>query len=331
LALVVRAIVATAAGGPEVLSLVDLPDPQPAPDEVVVRTAAAGVNFVDTYRRAGRYPMSYPSALGAEGAGEVVAVGSEVATLAVGDRVAWAEAKGSYAELVAVRERDALLLPEGVSEQTAAAVALQGITAHFLVASTYPVGAGHDVLLHAAAGGVGLLVTQLATARGARVVATVGSPEKEQLARAAGAADVIRYRELADLTHDLPAQVRALTDGRGVDVVYDGVGHDTFDASLASLARRGTLVLFGASSGPVPPVDPQRLNAAGSVFLTRPTIRDYTATRDELTWRATELFDAVAGGTLDVRIGATFALADAADAHRALESRSTTGKVLLIP
>ena len=201
----------------------------------------------------------------------------------------------------------------------------------YLVASTFPVVAGHDVLLHAGAGGVGLLVTQLAAARGARVISTVGSPDKELLARAAGATDVIRYRELSDLATELPALVRELTGGRGVDVVYDGVGKDTFDASLASLAGRGTLVLFGASSGQVPPVDLQRLNAAGSLYVTRPTLGDYTATRDELLWRATELFGAAAAGALDVRVGATFPLADAADAHRALEGRATTGKVLLLP
>ncbi|MDM7856248.1 quinone oxidoreductase family protein [Cellulomonas alba] len=326
-----RAIVATAAGGPEVLTLVDVPDPEPAADQVVVRTAAVGVNFFDTYRRAGRYRMTYPGILGSEGAGEVVAVGAEVTTLAVGDRVAWAEGGPSYAELVPVREKDALVVPAGVSERTAAALALQGLTAHYLVASTFEVRPGHDVLLHAAAGGVGLLLTQLATARGGRVIATVGSPEKEVLAREAGAADVIRYRELDDLPHDLPAAVRALTGGRGVDVVYDGVGHDTFDASLASLAVRGTLVLFGASSGPVPPFDPQRLNSGGSLFVTRPTLGHYVRTRDELAWRADELFGAVSDGTLDVRVGATFPLADAADAHRALESRATTGKVLLLP
>lgn len=313
------------------MSPVDLPDPEPAPDEVVVRTRAVGVNFIDVYRRSGLYKVDYPAVLGSEGAGEVVAVGSAVTTIAVGDRVAWSDAPASYAELVAVRERNALPVPDGVSDQAAAALPLQGLTAHYLTASTFPVGAGHDVLLHAAAGGVGLLVTQLAAARGARVIATVGSAEKEALARAAGAAEVVRYRELDDLTRDLPPLVRELTGGRGVDVVYDGVGRDTFDASLASLKPRGTLVLFGASSGPVPPLDPQRLNSGGSLFLTRPTLGSYTATRDELVWRATELFDAVAAGTLDVRVGATFSLADAADAHRALEGRATTGKVLLLP
>ncbi len=327
----VRAIIATAAGGPEVLQLTDVPEPRPEPGEVLVRVAAAGVNFIDTYRRSGTYPMAFPHVVGSEGAGEVVEVGADVTTIAVGDRVAWSAAPGSYAELVRVREDDALVVPPGVPDDVAGAIPLQGLTAHYLVTSTFAVTAGQDLLVHAAAGGVGLLLTQLAAQRGARVIATVGSAEKEQLARAAGAADVIRYRELDDLTAELPAAVRALTGGRGVDAVYDSVGKDTFDASLASVARRGMLVLFGASSGPVPPFDPQRLNAAGSVFLTRPTLGDYTASRDELTWRATELFDAVRAGTLDVRVGATYPLADAADAHRALEGRATTGKVLLLP
>ncbi len=326
-----RAVIATRAGGPEVLEVQDVPDPTPAPDEVLVRVAAAGVNFIDTYRRGGVYRMPFPHAVGSEGAGQVVAVGSDVTTLAVGDRVAWASASGSYAELVTVREADTLPVPAGVDDAVAAALPLQGMTAHYLVTSTFPVAAGHDVLLHAGAGGVGLLATQLAAARGARVIATVGSPAKEALVRAAGAADVIRYRELSDLGTELPALVRDLTGGRGVDVVYDGVGKDTFDASLASLARRGTLVLFGGSSGQVPPLDLQRLNAAGSLYVTRPTLGDYTATRDELVQRATELFEAVAAGALEVRVGATFPLADAADAHRALEGRATTGKVLLLP
>lgn len=326
-----RAIVATAPGGPDVLDVRELPDREPGPGQVLVRVAAAGVNFIDTYRRSGLYTVPFPHVVGSEGSGEVVAVGADVTEVAVGDRVAWASSPGAYAELALVAARDVLVVPDGVDDRTAAALPLQGLTAHYLVTSTFPVAAGHDVLVHAAAGGVGLLLTQLAAQRGARVVATVGSAEKERLARAAGAADVVRYRELDDLTAELPALVRDLTDGRGVHAVYDSVGKDTFDASLASLARRGTLVLFGASSGPVPPVDPQRLNAGGSLFLTRPTLGDHTATRDELTWRAGELFDAVRAGTLDVRVGATFPLADAADAHRALESRSTTGKVLLLP
>jgi NADPH:quinone reductase len=313
------------------LSVTDVPTPVPGADEVLVRVAAAGVNFIDTYRRSGTYAVPFPHVVGSEGAGTVEAVGADVTTIAPGDRVAWSSAPGSYAELVAVRAADAIVVPPAVSDEVAAALPLQGMTAHYLVTSTFRVEPGVDVLLHAGAGGVGLLLTQLAVARGARVIATVGSTEKESLARAAGAAEVIRYRELSNLTAELPALVRELTDGRGVDVVYDSVGRDTFDASLASLARRGMLVLFGASSGPVPPVDPQRLNAAGSVFLTRPTLGDHVATRDELDWRASEVFGAVQDGSLDVRIGATYPLADAAEAHRALESRSTTGKVLLIP
>jgi len=326
-----HAVVATAPGGPEVLALADQPDPTPGPTDVLVRVAAAGVNFIDTYRRSGVYPMPFPHVVGSEGAGVVVAVGDDVRRVAVGDRVAWSSAPGSYAELAVVPEREVLAVPDGVADETAAALPLQGLTAHYLVTSSFRVEPGTTVLVHAAAGGVGLLLTQLATQRGARVIATVGSAEKEALARAAGAAVVIRYRELGDLTTELPARVRELTDGRGVEAVYDGVGRDTFDASLASLARRGTLVLFGASSGPVPPVDPQRLNAAGSVYLTRPTLGDHVADRDELDRRADELFAAVTAGTLDVRVGARFPLSAAADAHRALESRATTGKVLLLP
>ncbi|GAA3811040.1 quinone oxidoreductase family protein [Cellulomonas soli] len=325
-----RAIQATAPGGADVLELVRLPEPSPAADEVLVQVRRAGVNFIDTYRREGRYPMAFPHVVGSEGVGIIVATGAEVDRLQVGDRVTWTSStSGSYAELVTVRAADALLVPEGIDDGTAVAVTLQGLTAHFLVTSTFPVAAGHDVLVHAAAGGVGLLLTQMATARGARVLATVGSPAKEELARAAGAEEVIPYRELTDLSAQLPVLVRALTHGRGVHAVYDSVGKDTFDASLASLARRGTLVLFGASSGPVPPVDPQRLNAGGSLFLTRPTLYHHIAEPDELAWRAREVFGAVADGSLDVRVGATYPLADAADAHRALESRATTGKVLL--
>ncbi|GAA2728745.1 quinone oxidoreductase family protein [Cellulomonas aerilata] len=326
-----RAIRATAAGGPEVLSLDDLDAPVAGPGQLLVQVAAAGVNFIDTYRRSGVYPVPFPHVVGSEGAGTVVSVGDGADGFAPGDRVAWSAAPGSYAELAVVPVRDAVPVPDDVPDDVAAALLLQGMTAHYLVTSTFPVSRGQVVLLHAGAGGVGLLLTQLAVARGARVITTVGSVAKERLSRAAGAHDVIRYTELDDLTRDLPEQVRALTDGRGVHTVFDGVGRDTFDASLASLRPRGGLALFGASSGPVPPVDPQRLNAAGSLYLTRPTLGHYVATREELTWRAAELFDAVQTGALDVRIGATFRLADAADAHRALEGRETTGKVLLVP
>ncbi|HEY0186078.1 MAG TPA: quinone oxidoreductase [Cellulomonas sp.] len=324
------AITATAPGGPDVLDLVELDDPIAGPRDLLVRTAAAGVNFIDTYRRSGLYPMPFPHVVGSEGAGEVVAVGRDVTGFAVGDLVAWADAPSSYAELVVVPARVALPVPAGVSLETAAALPLQGLTAHYLATSTFPVQAGQDVLVHAGAGGVGLLLTQLAAARGARVISTVSTAQKEALSREAGAADVIRYDRLTDLADELPALVHDLTGGAGVHTVFDGVGRSTFDASLASLRPRGGLALFGGSSGPVPPVDPQRLNAAGSVFLARPTLGHFVATREELTWRAGELFDAVAAGTLHVRIGASYPLADAADAHTALEGRATTGKVVLV-
>ncbi|MEV7973145.1 quinone oxidoreductase [Cellulomonas sp. NPDC089187] len=325
-----HAIIATAAGGPDVLDFIEVDDPAPGPRDLLVRTVAAGVNFIDTYRRAGVYPMTYPHVVGSEGAGEVVAVGSQVEGFGVGDLVAWADAPSSYAELVVVPARVALPVPAGVDPLVAAALPLQGMTAHYLVSSTFPVSQGQDVLVHAAAGGVGLLLTQLAVSRGARVIGTVGTPEKEGLARAAGATDVIRYTELNDLTEELPAIVRGLTGGRGVHTVFDGVGKSTFDASLGSLRPRGGLALFGGASGQVPPVDPQLLNRAGSVFLTRPTLAHYTASAEETRWRAGELFDAVADGTLDVRIGAQFPLEEAAEAHRALEGRETTGKVVLV-
>ncbi|WP_169165771.1 quinone oxidoreductase family protein [Cellulomonas taurus] len=325
-----HAIIATAAGGPDVLDLIEVDDPTPGPRDLLVRTVAAGVNFIDTYRRAGVYPMTYPHVVGSEGAGEVVAVGSQVDGFAVGDLVAWADAPSSYAELVVVPARAALPVPAGVDPLVAAALPLQGMTAHYLVASTFPVTEGQEVLVHAAAGGVGLLLTQLAVARGARVIGTVGTPEKEELARAAGATDVIRYTELQDLTEELPAIVRGLTGGKGVHTVFDGVGRSTFDASLASLRPRGGLALFGGASGQVPPVDPQLLNRAGSVFLTRPTLAHYTASAEETRWRSGELFAAVAEGTLDVRIGAQYPLEEAAEAHRALEGRETTGKVVLV-
>ncbi|NMR20569.1 quinone oxidoreductase [Cellulomonas fimi] len=326
-----RAIEATRAGGPEVLELVERADPAPGPGQLLVRVAAAGINFIDTYRRSGVYPVPYPHAMGSEGAGTVVALGDGVDDVAVGDRVAWHEAPGSYAELAVVDAARALAVPADVADEVAAALPLQGLTAHYLARSTFPVSPGQDVLVHAGAGGVGLLLTQLAVAHGGRVISTVSTPAKEELARAAGASDVVRYTELDDVTRDLPRLVRGLTGGLGVHTVFDGVGRSTFDASLASLRPRGGLALFGGSSGQVPRVDPQRLNAAGSVYLTRPTLAHYVATREELTWRAGELFDAVVAGTLDVRVGATFPLAAAAEAHRALEGRATTGKVLLIP
>jgi NADPH2:quinone reductase len=323
----VRAIQFTATGGPDVLVPVELPDPQAGPGQLLVEVAAAGVNYIDTYHRDGTYPVALPHVPGLEGAGRVTAAGEGVTGFAVGDRVAWAEAPGSYAEQVLVPADKAVAVPEGVSDELAAAVLLQGMTAHFLAHDTHRVGPGENVLVHAAAGGLGLLLTQFATRAGARVIGTVSTAEKEQLARSAGAADVVRYTEVPDLA----GAVRDLTGGEGVAVAYDSVGRTTFDASLAALRRRGLLVLCGGSSGPVPPVDPQRLNAAGSVFLTRPKLFDHIATRDELTARAAAVFAAVADGSLDVRIGGRYRLADARRAHEDLQSRRTTGKLLLLP
>ena len=323
-----RAIQAMRAGGPEVLELADLPDPTPGPGEVLVTTAAAGINFVDTYRRGGMYPMPFPHIPGSEGAGVVVALGDGVTDLAVGDPIAWSDAPASYAELVRVPAGRALRIPDGVDLDVAAALPLQGLTAHYLATSTYPVQAGETILVHAGAGGVGLLLTQLATARGARVITTVSTAAKEQLSRAAGAAEVIRYDLLENLTTELPPLVRELAGG-GLPVVYDGVGRSTFDASLACLRPRGLMVLFGAASGPVPPFEIQRLNAGGSLYLTRPGLDNYTATSEELRARADELFSALLAGTLTVRIGARFPLAEARAAHEALEGRATTGKTIL--
>jgi NADPH2:quinone reductase len=323
-----RAIQAQRAGGPEVLELVDLPDPTPGSGEVLVKTAAAGINFIDTYRRGGMYPMPFPHIPGSEGAGVVTAVGADVTGVAVSDRIAWSDSPASYAELVRVKADRALRVPDGVDLDVAAALPLQGMTAHYLVTSTYPVPQGDVILVHAGAGGVGLLITQLATARGARVITTVSTGEKEKLSRDAGACAVIRYDLLQDLTTELPGLVRELAGG-GVAAVYDGVGKTTFDASLACLRQRGTMVLFGASSGAVPPFDIQRLNSGGSLYLTRPTLGHYTATTEELRGRAGELFAAVLDGTLDVRIGNRFPLSEARAAHEALEGRATTGKVIL--
>lgn len=326
-----HAVVAREPGGPEVLEYTEQPDPTPGPGQLLVRVAAAGVNFIDTYRRAGVYPMEYPHVVGVEGAGAVEALGDDVTGFAVGDRVTWHEGPGSYAELAAVDAAGVVPVPDGLELTTAAALPLQGITAHYLVRSTFEVQPGHDVLLHAGAGGVGLLATQLAVARGGRVLTTVSTPEKAALSAAAGAAHTIDYAALSDLTTELPALVRELTDNQGVHVVYDGVGRSTFEASLASLRPRGMLVLFGGASGQVPPFDPQRLNKAGSVFLTRPTIAHHTLSRSELEWRTSEVLGAAAQGDLEVRVGATYPLSDAAAAHEALEGRATTGKVLLTP
>lgn len=321
----VRAIQITQTGGPDVLTPTDLPEPAPGPGEVLVDVAAVGVNYIDTYQRQGIYPLPLPFVAGLEGAGRAAALGDGVTDLAVGDRVAWFQAQGSYAERVVVPVTRTVPVPEGVSDEVAAAVLLQGMTAVVLCDRTYSVHEGDDVLVHAAAGGVGLLLTQLVTARGGRVIATVSTDEKEELARGAGAAEVLRYGD------DLANRVRALTEGVGVAVVYDGVGATTFDASLASLRRRGMLVLFGAASGPVPPVDPQRLNSGGSLYLTRPTLFHYVEERAELLATAGAVFDAVLDGSLDVRIGHRYPLADAGQAHEDLQGRRTTGKLVLVP
>lgn len=305
----------------------ELDDPVPGAGTLLVRVAATGVNFIDVYKRIGQYPTPTPFVPGEEGAGTVLAAGPGVSGFAEGHRVAWCGVLGSYAELAVVPVEAAVAVPDGLDDRLAAASLLQGMTAHYLTTTSYPVQRGDTVLVHAAAGGTGLLITQLVKARGGTVIGTVSTAAKENLARAAGADEVLRYTEVDDLA----ARVRELTGGDGVAAVYDGVGKTTFDASLASLRRRGTLVVFGASSGPVPPVDLQRLNAAGSVFVTRPKLPDYVATRDELTWRAGEVLSAVAKGTLDVHIGGTYPLDDARRAHEDLQARRTTGKLLLLP
>jgi NADPH2:quinone reductase len=311
-----KAVVARSTGGPEVLSYSDVPSPVPGDDELLVRVGAAGVNYIDTYHRSGLYPVPLPTALGLEGAGEVIA--SNSSSFAVGDRVAWMSVLGSYASEVVVPASAAVRVPDSLDVELAAAALLQGITAHYLTHSTHVVKEGDRVLVHAAAGGVGLLLTQWSKARGAFVVATVSTDEKEALAREAGADVVLRYGDFA-------SQIDK------VDVVYDGVGRDTFDQSLASLKPRGLLALFGSSSGPVPPVDPQRLNAAGSVYLTRPSTGAYLLDRAEFEWRAADLFGAIVDGTLNVRIGGRYKLEEAAQAHTDLQSRRTTGKLLLLP
>ncbi|ADG89274.1 quinone oxidoreductase [Thermobispora bispora] len=318
-----HAIVVSTYGDSSVLDYTERPDPQPGPGEVVVDVAASGVNFIDVYHREGRYPLPLPLIPGSEGAGTVTAVGPGVTDIVPGDRVAWAGVIGSYASKAVIPAERAVLLPDGVSAELAAAVMLQGMTAHYLTHSTYAIKQGDDVLIHAAAGGMGLLLTQMAKLRGARVIGTVSTPEKEKLARQAGADEVIGYEDFA-------AKVKEIT-GSGVHVVYDGVGAATFEGSLASLRPRGLLALYGAASGPVPPFDPQRLNAAGSLFLTRPSLNHYIATREELLWRAGDVLGWVASGALKVHISQRYPLAEARRAHDDLQARRTTGKLLLIP
>ncbi|MBA2529730.1 MAG: quinone oxidoreductase [Euzebyales bacterium] len=321
-----RAVRVHATGGPEVLRIDDVDVPEPGEGQVRVQIAAAGVNFIDTYQRSGAYPMETPFTLGSEAAGTVAALGPGVTGLEEGAVVAFAMVLGAYAEQAIVSADRLVPVPEGVDPAGAAAAMLQGMTAHYLATSTVPLREGDRVLVHAAAGGVGLLLTQIAKRRGAVVYATASTQEKAELARDAGANEVIRYTET-----DFRQAVLDLTDGRGVDVVYDSVGKDTFDASLASLRPRGHLVLFGQSSGAVAPVDPQRLNSGGSLYLTRPSLAHYTAGRDELLQRAGDVLGWVREGALRLRIGETHPLEDAAKAHERLESRKTTGKVLLLP
>ncbi|MQY21006.1 quinone oxidoreductase family protein [Nocardia macrotermitis] len=320
-----HAIQVSELGGPEVLHYTEVSDPVIGPGQVLVDTEAIGINFIDTYIRSGVYQTVPPYIPGAEGSGVVTAVGSGVTDIRVGDRIAWAAGPGSYAERVAVEAAVAVPVPEGVEPPVAASALLQGMTAHYLLESVYRPEPGETVLVHAGSGGVGLILTQLAVSRGVRVITTVSTDEKEALSREAGAAEVLRYGDsLAD-------QVRALTDGVGVAAVYDGVGKDTFEASLASLRVRGMLALFGGASGQVPPFDLQRLNSAGSLFITRPTLAHYTRDRAELLWRAGDIMNAIAAGTLHIRVGATYPLAEAEHAHRDLESRNTTGSIVLIP
>ena len=311
-------------GGPEVMKLEDVPVPEPGPQQALVRLAASGVNFIDVYFRTGLYKAETPTAIGSEGAGVVEMIGPDVTEVAVGDRVAYAMARGSYAEYAVVAAAALVKLPDEITFEQAAAAMLQGMTAHYLTHSTYPLKQGESCLIHAAAGGAGLMTVQMAKSRGARVFGTVSTEAKAQLAREHGADDVIRYTE-QDFEHEL----KRLTNGRGVDVVYDSVGKTTFDKSLNCLRPRGTMALFGSSSGPVPPVDPQTLNAKGSLFLTRPSLAHHVLTRDELLWRAGEVLNAVASGKLRLRIDRVYPMRQVADAHRALESRATTGKLLI--
>lgn len=322
----IKAIRPREPGGPEVLELEEFPLPEPRPGQVLVRTEAIGVNYIDVYHRTGLYKTEPPIPLGVEGAGVVDAVAADVRTLRVGERVVWSSSPGSYATHVLVAAERAVPIPPGIDSRLAAAVFLQGMTAHYLARDTFRLGPGHVALVHAAAGGVGLLLVQLAKRAGARVIGTVSTAEKAALAKQAGADDVILYRD-----QDFEAEVRRLCGGGGVNVVYDSVGKTTFEKSLRSLSPRGYLVLFGQSSGPVPPIDPQVLAAGGSLFLTRPTLAHYTLDRGELVARAAELFDAVSSQALDVRLAQTFPLAEARAAHEALEGRRTSGKVLLIP
>ena len=321
-----KAIQVKQPGGPEVLELVDVPVPEPKANEAVVKLAASGVNFIDVYQREGRYKVPLPFVLGQEGAGVVTAVGSNVTSLKAGDRVAWTGLLGGYAEYAAVPADRLVAIPAGVTDQQAAAAMLQGMTAHYLCHDTYPLKRGETALVHAAAGGVGLLLVQMAHNIGARVLATVSTEEKAKLAREAGADEIILYTK-----SDFEAETRRLTNGQGVHVVYDSVGKTTFEKGLNVLRPRGMMVLFGGSSGAVPPFDLIALSQKGSLYVTRPTLVNYIASREELMSRSGAVFAMISSGKLKLRIAHTYQLAEAQRAHRDLEGRKTTGKLLLLP
>lgn len=321
-----KAIVVPRHGGPEVLEYSDVPDPVMMATDLLVKVAAAGVNYIDTYQRSGVYAMTLPYIPGLEGAGTVLEVGSDVTGFAVGDTVAWTSNLGSYAEMVALNASKAVAVPPGIEPTQAAQAMLQGITAHYLITSVFEVKPGITALVHAAAGGVGLLLCQMITARGGTVIGTVSTDSKAAVATAAGAAHVIRYDH-----EDFMPRVRELTDGIGVDVVYDGVGASTFEGSLRSLKPRGTMALFGQASGPVGAFDPQVLNSLGSLVLTRPSLTNFIQSSDELQWRAGEVFEAMLSGALTLTLGGSYPLAEAAQAHTDLEARKTSGKLILIP
>jgi len=321
-----KAIQVKQPGGPEVLELVDLPIPPPKSNEAVVKIAASGVNFIDVYLREGRYKAPLPFFAGQEGAGTVASIGAEVKLVKSGDRVAWSGILGSYAEYVAAPVEGLVPVPQNVTDQNAAAAMLQGMTAHYLCYDTYALKSGETALIHAAAGGVGLLLVQMAHNLGAGVIGTVSTEEKAKLARQAGADEIILYTQT-----DFEAETKRLTGGKGVDVVYDGVGKATFEKSLNVLRPRGMLVLYGASSGPVPPVDPMTLSQKGSLYMARTNLAHFTATRDELLLRSGAVFRVIGDGKLKLRIAHTYPLAEAQQAHRDLEGRKTTGKLLLIP
>ena len=321
-----KAVLVSQHGGPEVLAYSDVPEPEITPSQLLVRVAAAGINYIDTYQRSGIYAMTLPYTPGLEGAGTVLEVGSDVTGFAVGDTLAWTSQLGSYAEVVALDASKAVSVPSGIEPTQAAQAMLQGITAHYLITSVFEIKPGTRALVHAAAGGVGLLLCQMISSRGGTVIGTVSTEAKAAAASAAGAAHVIRYDK-----EDFTTRVRELTGGIGVSVVYDGVGASTFEGSLRSLTPRGMMVLFGQASGPVGSFDPQILNSLGSLSLTRPSLVNFIQTREELQWRASEVFEAMLSGDLTLTLGGSYPLSEAAQAHRDLEGRKSSGKLILIP